>query len=334
MKVLVYALADVFYYSFYLKGLFEIYGKDKIKYTIKEFPNLPERTFAFILKSGGTEKKVIIDAFDSPHISSVALDWCDGYAKVNYQDAKITGFNTNKIFPIAPGFGIRIWNFLETVFHAFSNYNLARERVRDKREFFANYWRQFKRLPLQEYQNKGEVKGNYIYFISSLWQREEAANQLRAKFIKACLDLEELNFEGGFAPRSDGKTLGYSSLISERISLRTYVKKIKSSILVFNTPAVEQCHGWKLGEYLAMGKAIISTNHINVLPQDLIHQKHLHYVGTEQKEITEAIKLLTENRTYRIHLEENAKNYFERNIHPRKVLERIMTHLEKNHLKE
>jgi hypothetical protein len=64
-----------------------------------------------------------------------------------------------------------------------------------------------------------------------------------------------LVFEGGFAPRKDKTHFGFDAIVvKKRYDFETYIDKIKQSDLVFNTPAVVNCHGWKLAEFLAMGK--------------------------------------------------------------------------------
>ena len=51
---------------------------------------------------------------------------------------------------------------------------------------------------------------------------------------------------------------------------------------MLNTPGVSGCLGWKLGEYLALGKAIISTPIQRQLLADLEHGTHIHVVdGSE-----------------------------------------------------
>ncbi|NJY63602.1 glycosyltransferase [Salinimicrobium sp. CDJ15-81-2] len=326
MKVIIYASTDVFYYSFYIKGLSDVFGKKSVKFSVKDFPAFPDRTFAVVIKDGQEEKKIIIDAFDSPRLSKIAMEWCDVYGKVNYHKQRVSGCNQKKVIPIGPGFGIKIWNIFETVSKAFSNYQLARKQLNDKRNFFANYWRQFRRLPLYEYCKTHKVKKNYVFFISSIWQKEKETNMYRSQFIEACLELKKVNFEGGFAPRSDGLTFGYETIVTKRINLEEYIESLRKSVIVFNTPAVEKCHGWKLGEYLAMGKAILSTEHINELPSPLVHKKHIHYVQPDKTQIKEQIVTLISNEEYCNKLEENARSYFRKYLEPQAVIQNILSH--------
>ncbi len=66
--------------------------------------------------------------------------------------------------------------------------------------------------------------------------------------------------------------------MASRIPFTEYMTKLKSSLVIFNTPAVFGCHGWKLAEFRALGKAIISTPLTRELPSPLEHGTHVHFV--------------------------------------------------------
>lgn len=327
MKVKIYSLVDVFYYSFYIEGLTKIYGKGNISFSKKDFPAFPERSFAAIIEYKDRKINIVIDAFDTQRISVDLLDWCDVYAKVNYNSNYLPKLRAEKIIPIGPSFGVRIWNLSETIWFAVSNYMKSKDAIHFKRNFIANYWRQYKRLGLKEYNNECEASDNYIYFISSLWAKEPVTNANRSIFINVCKNTKGIDFEGGFAPRSDGKSFGYNSLVTNRIALKKYLKNIKRSMIVFNTPAVDNCFGWKLGEYMALGKAIISTVNENTLEEPLEHGKHVHFVSNNEEEIFAAIEKLRLQPRYREFLEENSKQYFENNLVPEVVLKRIINNV-------
>ena len=94
------------------------------------------------------------------------------------------------------------------------------------------------------------------------------------------------------------------------MKFRGYLKKTKASTFVFNTPAYWDCHGWKLGEYMALGKAILSTPLSNDLPAPLVHGTHLHITGESQEEMAEAIHYLLTHSDYRNRLEDNIHAYW------------------------
>ena len=165
MKVLLYALADVHYYSFYIEGFYERYGKENVRFSCNSFPRFPERTFAVIISNGHSRKKIIIDAFDTNHIFEKQFEWSDVYGKVNYNKEIVSKYREQKIIPIGPAFGIRIWSFAETIKFAIKNYSSSKERIYFKRNFFSSYWRQFRRLPLSLYLKLSRPDKDYVFFL-------------------------------------------------------------------------------------------------------------------------------------------------------------------------
>jgi len=248
-KVYIYGLCDVHYDAYYIEGIKKVYGN--YRFNTSKFPKLRQGAFAFIIESEQHSKKVIIDSTDKPNIEAELLQWCDVYGKINYNQNYIPLGSAKKIIPIGPSFGIKIWNLFNASYFLLFNFLRFRKTIFNKREFIANYWRQYKRFYLKDYK-PSQSSNNQVFFMNSIWKNEKETNLNRALFIKTCKEFEEINFEGGFAARVNGDNLGYDSLVySQTIPLRIYLKKIKNSMVVFNTPAVLSCHGWKLGEFLA-----------------------------------------------------------------------------------
>ncbi len=321
-KIYIYGLCNVFYDSYYIQGIKENFSE--VEYNVSKFPEFNQGTFAAIISENGKETKLIIDSSDTNKIDLETFNWSDKYGKVNYNaESLISIQNQDKVIAIGPSFGIKIWNLPETLFYAFSHFFKFKAEIKNKREFLANYWRQYKRLPLKEY-FLSNSKDNFVFFISSIWKKENATNNFRALFIKECKKNKDLNFDGGFAPRKDGNNFGYDSLLyHQRISLTDYLSKTKNSTFVFNTPAVLSCHGWKLAEFLALGKAIISTPHKNVMPELLDDNIHMVYAENSE-DIEEKIKILLADSDFKRKLEINARNYFEKNLEPKVVINRLL----------
>lgn len=321
VKVYIYGLCDVFYDGYYIQGIKEIY-KD-VEFNISKFPDFPEETFAFIIEGKNYSRKIIIDSKDSGQIDLISLEWCDVYGKVNYNTNSLPVADQDKIVAIGPSFGIKIWNLFETLYYGTLNFIRFKNAIVNKRGFAANYWRQYKRFRLKKY-HLTQSSNNEVFFLNSIWKKENETNNNRALFIETCKNNKNVNFEGGFVSRSNGDNLGFDALIySQIIPLKTYLKKLKNSAFVFNTPAVLSCHGWKLAEFLALGKAIISTSHYNKLPADLINEKHLLYAQSGD-EINKAIEKLTTDISFKRKLEFESRNYFETYLAPQKVIKRLL----------
>ncbi|WP_432222986.1 glycosyltransferase [Flavobacterium sp. TMP13] len=326
-KVSIYGLCNVFYDSFYLKGLEMLFGRDRICFTTLNFPKFKENTFAIIFEYKNTKiLKVVIDSRDTNLIWEDELAWCDIYGKINYDFELISKYSNLKIVPIGPSFGIKIWGLYETLFFGLKHTFKFRKFLLNKRNYLANYWRQYKRLPLEDYYHKSVASNNSVFFVSSIWKKELETNMNRLNFINACKLNNSIIFEGGFAPRSDGNNMDFDrNLILKRYNLKTYLSKTQLSKFVFNTPAVLYCHGWKLGEYLALGKVIISTKHKNELPNPLIDRVHLIYVRENVLEdYSVVLNELISNEALCKKMEANALSYFKNNLEPTVVINNLI----------
>ena len=339
-KVLVDASSRIFYTSFYLKGLYDVFGKKNVSFSNNDFKMLMrdseefsfEHYFAFILILTDTRKiKIIIDFCDPTDINESAYLWCDFYAKINFNSTEIDQKFKEKTVIIPPGFGIKIWNLWETIYHCFSNLVKCKfNPIVSLKRFIEDYYLQYRSVYLSEYQNKKslEKKEPYVFMIATLWhENDEKTNQKRKAFIEA-LKIKNCNFEGGFfAEESHPKKKEYNDfLITKPYSREMYIEKTRLSNFVFNTPAVHNCHGWKLAEYFAMGKAIISTPLSNEMPVQLEHGTTIHIVSNGD-ELTSGILLLLNDKKYRAKLSENATDYYDKVIHPKAVIQTILSRI-------
>jgi glycosyltransferase involved in cell wall biosynthesis len=219
---------------------------------------------------------------------------------------------------LATNFGIRGFTFFDSVYFSIRNYFVVKPK--EIKRYFAKYIKQKNKLWIEEYPLSNSVKG-YVFSVNTLWYSDEynrlneTTNKIRADFMDICLSMPEINFEGGFVPSQLGNENFKHLHLKKELSQTEYIHKLRKSIFAFNTPAVWNCHGWKLGEYLCMGKAIISTPLSNDLPFPLIHGESIHIINNQQ-ELIEAIRLLNENEGYRMKLEKNARDYYEKYVSP------------------
>ena len=325
MKVYIDPSSDILYSSYYIEGLEQFFGKKNTKFSNRYFKGFSHNNhfFAFVIEKGDTIRKIAVDFSDSENANEEALTWCDTYAKVNVS-TKDYSF-PEKILPIGPSFGIQLYSLFQTGIVAFSNFLKAKNRIPNKRKFFSDYKAQLNRMKLDEYYPNNNLD-SYVFFASSLWKKEKKTNDFRANFIKACIENKDIDFEGGFAPRRIKDVPGYDEItVTTRYSIAEYIANMKKSTITFNTPAVLDCHGWKLGEFLCFGKAIISTPLSRKLPEDLVDGKHLLVTDGSQGDIQEKIKNIISSPELLTELKNNARNYFEEVLSPKKVIERIST---------
>lgn len=326
------------YASYYIRGLYDVFGKENVKFSGKYFKQLERRTeshsydhyMAFVTVTGKEEKKYVIDFRDKRSVKLSAYDWSDKYAKINFSPLLTEKRFHQKMVSIPPGFGIKIWDSFDMAYYCALNFLKCKlSPLVSLKTHLLDYYLQMNRPALEEYDSEfsGIYDSPYVFMIGTLWDHENyklKTNLLRRKFVEVCNSMN-LNFEGGFFSSINSPQYEeYKNLIfTERYSTKEYVEKTKRSYLVFNTPAVHDCHGWKLGEYLAMGKAIISTPLSNSLPEDMVHGENIHFVSTEN-DLEDSISLLLSNKNYRRKLETGAKIYYNKYASPKAVIKNLI----------
>lgn len=250
-------------------------------------------------------RKVWVDTNDMAEVDRDAYGWADIMGKANCTEPDVA--RLDRLQPLGPVFGVRYWT-LTSGYLAGARLVL---RGAPPRSTLAGIRFQGKtRLPLRSYvSNPSNVDLDFVYHRSRSWAGKHAGtNDSRERFIEA-LGLAGIG--------------GETALTDERVPLQSYLERTSKSMLVFNSPAVHDCLGWKLGEYLAMGKAIVSTELNRALPEPLIHGTHIHLVRDDVSDIAEAILQIRSDAAYRAHLEREARAWFERVLAPAAVVHRL-----------
>ncbi|WP_423862361.1 glycosyltransferase [Alloprevotella tannerae] len=335
------------YASWYLYGLAQVVGRRNISYDVRPFRSLKYETIpdynsglALICKEGTFVQKIFIDTEDRAVVFEDRYEWCDVYGKVNPTFEQVT--QLKKLKAIGPEFGITLHRSFISVFNCLLHYIKGRKHTAlPFKAYLRDYlYTNIRRRPLAHYTRPIQVKDHYIFHASTLWYNRFAAtdtNMYRGEFLKAC-QKAGLQIEGGLYflhgddvlaempdyPRY--KELYKDFIYEQRLSMDDYIRKTQESVLVFNTPSVCECHGWKLAEYLCMGKAIISTPLTRAMPgEGLVHGENVHFVQTPE-EIYDAIVRITQDVAYRQKLEQGARSYFKKWISPEQVIRRLLNH--------
>ena len=305
------------------------FGKKNVgfarKNQLKFFNKAGTSNFTFIIRKINTESgffRVAIDYSDSNTITDEeSYKWADVYGKVNTNWKITPEVQYPKIKCLASNFGVRCFDHIDSIVFAIRNCLIINPV--NKIKFLAKYLKQNNKLWQSQIPKSKSEKG-YLFSLNTLWysdewnRLDENTNKFRADFMETCLRLPKIQFEGGFVPSFLGNN-NYTHLhLKKPFSHRAYCTKLMRSLAAFNTPAVWNCHGWKLSEFLCMGKAIISTPLSNDLPSPLVHGESVHFVK-DKSEFEDAIILLNDNSAYRKKLENGARNYYENFVSPQAV---------------
>ncbi len=338
-KVIIDPRSNYSYGSFYVSGLEELVGKSNVSYNIKPFKKLGDlgNDMRFVMCDNGVKTRYFIHTNDSYQLNEEDYNWCDVYGCVNANYMHYPLDKYPKLVSLVPSFGIRKdESLVKVMFNAllqlipcwaevlnrkeWNKYTQKEEcnKLRNFKHYFTRRikaWRD--RLPLSKYENTDNSKDNYVFFLSTLWysdrwnKNDEGVNLRRAYFIRACKKNIGDKFEGGLLGDSSSSNELFSDVLCHnREAFSSWLEKTKKSALVFNTPAFWDCHGWKLGEYLALGKCIVSTQLSNDLPYPLEHGVNIHFVENTEESMREAIEYILSHPEYRHKLEQGAKDYW------------------------
>lgn len=328
--------SDLTYASFVLEGLAQVLGPEAIRYSTAGFP--PRygggRALAFCLAADPAERAFLVFA-DQTSINVPGQEWAKVYGMVN-----LAGGDQARALPLGPTFGIRLSSDSLTRRHLTSTWRWAAEgrgteprrriRLRAAAERSRSLVKhQRRRAPISAYSPRPS-EPDYVFYTAWPWAKHGDVNPPRIAFIEACRRAPGLSFEGGFAPRRQRdvpEVLPYTT--NSRYSLREYLARLGRSAVAFNNPAVHGCLGWKLGEFLAMGKAIVSLPlGDRVLPAPLEHAEHFHVVDGSPESFDDALARLRNDHPYRQRLETNARRWYDDHLAPQRVAARVLAALE------
>lgn len=323
------------YATYYIKGVEDLIG-EKVRFYTEPFQSLHcEKWYEYfsgvpMIVNG---KKIFIDYCDYDFIVEDRYEWCDIYAKVNCTEKQLK--ERKKLMAIGPGFGIQLYSPMKTLWKGWRNYQMCKGQMDISfREFIGNYgYSIIRRRKLECYEQEGvEVDKNYVFHASILWNKklqDQTTNAQRAAFLKICKEVG-MKVDGGlvYLKNSGGELRNYAKyrtkykdfLISKRISPNDYIKKTKRSLCVFNAPSVGLCHGWKLAEYLCMGKAIISIPLTRALPAPIESLR----IVNNPAELREALEDIRCNDTLRKDMERASRSYYEKWLAPKAVMKHVL----------
>lgn len=321
MKIIIDPEDDIQYMSFYIKGLYDLFGNDDVIFDFHAFKDLPykerhTRSMRMIVRKGYEEKRFVINANDFYSVNETLYDWCDTYGNVNANFDKTSDCYRGKQVSLCPSFAIKFIPFFRASTQALKGVVTT---YRNKRKYLGCWKRTLQRPPLEDYV-VAKPKDKYVFHVSTLWksdewsQTDQGVNLRRMRFIKACREMGDyVDFEGGLVTaKLDERVKPFEDCLCRRYSNADCLKKTKESAIVFNTPAYWDCHGWKLGEYMALGKAVLTTPLYNDLPAPFIDGVHAHFVNDcSIEELKKNIKYLIDHKGYCDQLGSNLRKYWE-----------------------
>jgi hypothetical protein len=308
------------YYEFYLKGLRSVFG-DGLRFTSAGMPVVvdPKAGLAAITPDG---TRIFIAANDMSDLDEEALEWCHVYGKVNLAHEEV-GIDP-RLLPIGPSFGIPSGSRAALVSTTLAT--SLRSRPREAPARLRDYWGfQSSRAPLSEY-GPTTSDPDYIFLLASFWAKHPAVNPQRLQLFESLAEFPDLRVEGGFWNASALPSAYQPFALKAPIEHERYLALTGRSVVALNTAAVHACLGWKLGEYFALGKAIVTPPLTRAMPGGLEHGRELHITDGSPESALEAVARLRSDAVYRSQLEVGSRRYWERYLTPEAVVRRLVEH--------
>jgi hypothetical protein len=294
------------YYTFVLCGLVEVLGRPVVRFGKLGVPERanPREGCALRVVNNGEEKRIFVSTGDHTDVDDELLQWAHAYGKVNLA---VDEPYHPRLHAIGPVFSVQLWSRFRRYLVALKMWRAGSTLSSSIRQV---HFQGRGRALLSAYSPRGS-DASYVFFAARGWgPKHPEPDGPRQRFIRAAKDVPGVRFEGG--------------LLEQRIAHQEYLKRIGRSAVAFNSPAVHDCLGWKLGEYLAMGKAIVSTDITRQLPAPLVHGEHVHFVPDDEAAMSGAVELLTTDHEYREHLEAGARQWYRRHLRPSVVATRLL----------
>lgn len=316
---------DAEYASFYLQGLRELQPSVRLRFAGLPFQGLPREPLG--LRIGDDGPRVCIDSHDSHQLVPEWFAWADVYGKVNLDPSSRPATGAEKLCALGPGFGVRVWGPARSAAYAFATFMLDRSAGGGgARKHFSRWRRQYAYHPPEHEFVPGESDPTKLFFVSSLWPAAPMANELRRRFVAACVRVPGAEFEGGFAPFRHGFEVDVrpDMQTSRRYPAREFIAKLQRSAASFIVPGVHDCLTWRLGQSLALGKAIIATPLARAMPAPLEHGRNVHFVDGSEGAILDALQKICGDTTYRRSLEREARAYYDTYLAPKAVVGRLL----------
>ena len=330
-KVYVDPACNINYSSFYIKGLWDLFGKENVIFTSRPFHQLiytaDSHCLAFIID----ERKYIIDFADSnKQFYDKFLEWSDLYGKVNYNHQYIPSQYKNKIVPVGPNFGIGCFgdNKWSALVKCVTNYLRCHKRVSQGfGSYLSPYLWLYKRSSIKLTADPSTIGSRKIFMVSRYWKDQHWVNDSRIAFIRACQKLSSsglIEFIGGLVPDAKNTDCPEDVIFGEELPFDRYMSIQAESLLVFNTPSYHHCHGWRLPEYLAHGKIVLSTPLINELSVPLVHRKNIFFSESDEMSIYYAIKEIVSDLKLQKQLECGSRQYWLEHANPASSIKRFI----------
>jgi hypothetical protein len=279
--------------------------------------------------------RLYYDNHDSDEIDGEAAEGVDFYFKRSYSRPRIPAHVASKILPL----GLNYPLFPD------SYDALESERVRAFARCTSRLnapespgMAPFRPTPANMHSLPADALPPKVLFMTRAWDpfdhpdrpdeksRERIrVNETRASCIEALRREFGSDFLGGFE-RTDYAVRNYGELLlhDDEISLKeNYVKLLEAYPICVSTEGLHRSIGWKMGEYVAFSKSIVSERLTHELPGEF--QEGQNFLGFDTAdECVDTARRLFSDAGLRVQIMKNNYNYYKQYVEPSQVVRRTL----------
>jgi hypothetical protein len=299
--------------------------------------------------------RVIYDTADSSDIDTQKLALCEVYFKRSYDPAIVTGLKEdNKIYPL--GFNYPV--YAKHDFSWFQNsWNFMTDKSFLKKDAFRQYirtstlWSRLLRPTNGRFDCSAEAleglpllsREPIILFFARLWDPKRAKrsdlederhyiNTMRVECIRKLKAQFGSLFSGGLEPNEFAINHYPDYVVPDPTITRkhVYLRNLKRASICVATMGLQQSNGWKLGEYIAGAKAIVTEKLYHCVPGDF--NKGMNYLEFETPDqCVSGVQELVEDPGKRYAMMKRNFDYYHSYLRPDiLVLNSLLIALQKN----
>jgi len=275
--------------------------------------------------------RVCYDTHDWNWIDEGILAECDFYFKRSYDPQFISTLaNGRKVFPLGLNYQVAssefdIFKLKRAAFY--SGKDRIKATLKGLRIDTLLRQRETERIDNLEAAPDPDIEPR-VLFMARAWNPEkieskkqksavEAINETRAKCIEVLRKELGDKFYGGLAHDDYSKKYFPNALLTDdsSSSKRNYLEILKRFPICVATVGLNGSNGWKLAEYVAHSKAILSEPLVYQVPGTFeAERNYIEFSGAD--ELAASAVKLTEDRTLRMEIMANNFAYYNGNVRP------------------
>jgi hypothetical protein len=306
-----------------------------IAFDMSKPQHLRDARLAHLLVVVNGSVKLYYDNHDSDEIDCDVAEGVDSYFKRSYSRPRIPDSVTSKVFPLGLNYAIYpdCFDALESArVRAFAQ-GSSPLNAPDSRGMPL-----FRPTPANMHSAPVETLPPKVLFMTRAWDPSDRAdrsdekvrerirvNETRASCLEALRREFGDDFLGGFE-RTDYAVRNYRELLlpDDEISLKqNYVKLLGAYPICVSTTGLHRSIPWKMGEYVAFSKAIVSERLSYELPGDF--EEGQNFLGFDTaEECVDAARKLFADGDLRGQIMKNNFNYYLKYVEPSHEIQRTL----------